>query len=145
LDTGCQPIPQPRTKRRYRSAEERRRVVEETLVPGTSVAIVARAHGVNANQVFAWRKLYHAGRLGSANATSITEASTSCVRLLPVTVSAEVEPGQQQTAVTVSQRRDGDREPAAGVIELTLAKAQLRITGKVEASVLRLLLECLRG
>jgi hypothetical protein len=31
------------------------------------------------------------------------------------------------------------------VIELTLAKAQLRITGKVEASVLRVLLECLPG
>jgi hypothetical protein len=60
MDTVFQPIPQPRNKRRYRSAEERRRIVKETLVPGTSVAIVARAHGVNANQVFAWR-----GRRGS--------------------------------------------------------------------------------
>jgi transposase len=127
-----------------RSAEERRRIVEETLVPGTSVAIVARAHGVNANQMFGWRKLYHAGRLGSANAATVGEASASCVRLLPVSISAEVEPGQQ-TAVAVNPRRNGDREPAAGVIELTLAKAQMRITGKVEAAVLRVLLECLRG
>lgn len=144
MDTVFQPIPQSRNKRRYRSAEERRRIVEETLVPGTSVAIVARAHGVNANQVFAWRKLHQAGRLGSGNATSITGANTSCVRLLPVTVAAEVEPGQQQTAVAVNPRRNGDREPA-GVIELTLAKAQMRVTGKVEAGVLRVLLECLRG
>ena len=79
MDTVFQPISQARNKRRYRSAEERRRIVEETLVAGTSVAIVARAHGVNANQVFGWRKLYQAGRLGSANAPSITEASTSCV------------------------------------------------------------------
>jgi hypothetical protein len=71
MDTVVQPIPQPRNKRRYRSAEERRRIVEETLVPCTSVAMVARGHGVNANQVFAWRKLYHAGRLGSTNATSV--------------------------------------------------------------------------
>ena len=141
LDTVVQPISQPRSKRRYRSAEERRRIVEETLVAGTSVAIVARAHGVNANQVFGWRKLYQAGRLGSANATSMIEASTSCVRLLPVSISAEVECGQQ-TAVAVGQRRDGE---AAGVIELTLAKAQVRIAGKVEAGVLRVLLECLRG
>jgi len=42
----------PRTKRQYRSVEERRRIVEETLVPGVSVATIARAHGVNANQVF---------------------------------------------------------------------------------------------
>jgi uncharacterized protein YfeS len=46
----------------------------------------------------------------------------------------------------VSQRGDGEGEPAAaGIIELTLAKAQIRVTGKVEAGVLRVLLECLRG
>jgi transposase len=39
-------------------------MVEETLAPGASVARVARAHGVNANQVFGWRRLYLAGRLG---------------------------------------------------------------------------------
>jgi hypothetical protein len=33
-------------------------VVEETLQPGGSVAVIARQHGVNANQVFYWRKLY---------------------------------------------------------------------------------------
>ena len=143
--TVSRPISQARTKRRYRSAEERRHIVEETLVPGTSVAIVARAHGVNANQVFGWRKLYQAGLLGSPNAASVNEASTSCVRWLPVTVAAEVAPGQRQTAVAVSPRRNGDHEAAAGVIEVTLAKAQLRITGQVEAGVLHVLLECLRG
>ena len=46
-----------RSKRRHRSKEERRRIVEESLVPGASVAVIARTHGVNANQVFHWRKL----------------------------------------------------------------------------------------
>ena len=49
--------------KRYRTVEEKRRIVEETLVPGASVARVARAHGVNANQVFGWRQLYRQGRL----------------------------------------------------------------------------------
>jgi transposase len=53
-------------KRRMRSKAERRRIVEETLEPGASVARVARAHGVNANQVFKWRTLYREGRLGGA-------------------------------------------------------------------------------
>jgi hypothetical protein len=35
-----------------------------------SVATVAWAHGVNANQVFGWRKLYHAGLLRSIPAAS---------------------------------------------------------------------------
>jgi transposase len=50
-------------KRKKRSALERRRTVEETLAPGASVARVARSHGINANQVFAWRKLHLAGKL----------------------------------------------------------------------------------
>jgi len=44
--------------RRFRSKEERRQIVEETLKPGASVSVVARARDVNANQVFSWRKLY---------------------------------------------------------------------------------------
>jgi transposase len=140
-------ISQPRTKRRYRSAEERRHIVEETLVPGTSVAIVARAHGVNANQVFGWRKLYQAGLLGSPSAAPVQQAGTSSLRLLPVTVSADAEHQPVQTAVAVGQPGEGNPETVAspGVIELTLAKAQIRITGQVEASMLRVLLECLRG
>ena len=50
--------------RQRRSIAEKRRIVEETLVEGTSVARVARAHGINANQVFGWRRLYLGGRLG---------------------------------------------------------------------------------
>ena len=45
-----------REPRRRRAVAEKRRIVEETLESGASVAEVARAHGVNANQVFAWRR-----------------------------------------------------------------------------------------
>jgi transposase len=48
-------------KRRYRSKRDRRQIVEETLQPGASVAVIARRHDVNANQVFHWRKLYREG------------------------------------------------------------------------------------
>jgi transposase-like protein len=57
METAAHPVSQPRTKRYYRSADERGRIVEETVVPGASVAAVARAHGTDDNQVFAWRKL----------------------------------------------------------------------------------------
>jgi len=45
------------------SVEEKRRIVELTLVPGASVARVAQAEGVNANQVFLWRRAYRNGEL----------------------------------------------------------------------------------
>ena len=56
MDTSGQP-----GKRQRRTTEQKREIVEATLAPGVSVARVARTHGVNANQVFGWRKLYLAG------------------------------------------------------------------------------------
>jgi transposase len=46
----------PRPVRRWRTVSEKRRIAELTLELGASVALVARAHGVNANQVFKWRR-----------------------------------------------------------------------------------------
>ena len=66
-----------REARRRRSVEEKRRIVEETLEAGASVARVARRHAVNANQVFYWRKKYREGRLGKGQSS----------KLLPVTLS----------------------------------------------------------
>jgi transposase len=40
------------------------------MAPGASVAEIARAHGVNANQVFKWRRLFEKGHLGDARPTS---------------------------------------------------------------------------
>jgi transposase len=59
---------------------EKRRIVEQTLEPDASVAKVARAHGVNASQVFAWRRQYRQGLLGEKNSET--------ANLLPVHVTA---------------------------------------------------------
>jgi transposase len=61
MDTYTQAVP---AKRRYIELEQKRRIVEETLAEGPSVARIARLHGVNANLVFNWRRLYRAGQLG---------------------------------------------------------------------------------
>jgi hypothetical protein len=96
--------------------------------------------------VFAWRKLYEAGLLRSRNAAPVGPTNASC-RLLPVTVSADSDCRQPPTALAISTQRGGDREPVTspGWIELTLAKTQVRITGDVDAGVLRTVLEWLRG
>jgi transposase len=41
-------------RRRTRSLDERKRIVEEALAPGISVAAVARRHDLNANLIFKW-------------------------------------------------------------------------------------------
>ena len=80
-------------QRQRRSIAEKRRIVEETLVPGASVARVARAHGVNANQVFGWRRLYLAGRLGERK---------PAMKLLPVRVS-ESSPAVRRASFSIAE------------------------------------------
>ena len=118
--TDITPAVAPVVKRKYRSKEERRRIAEETLAPGASVAVIARAHGVNANQVFQWRKLYHEGRLGSA---------TTSTQLIPVRVAEAV---SQDVRPAV---------PASGAIHIEMGKVRLRVEGKVDSECLRIILE----
>ena len=118
-------------QRRRWAVEEKRRIVEQTLAAGGSVARVARAHGVNANQVFQWRRQYRQRLLGSEN--------TETVSLLPVQVTEAL----AQEAVSLS----GEAEPrtAMGMIQVKLPKGQVRITGRIDAESLRVVLECLLG
>lgn len=119
------------SKRRFRTVEEKRRIVEETLQPGASVARVARAHGVNANQVFGWRRLYQQGRL--------ERGSSETPDLLPVRV---VGTTAMEAARSTGTRR---RRTPSGMIHVELPKGQLRIAGRVDAEALRVVLEQLLG
>ncbi|ACR32860.1 Putative transposase (plasmid) [Burkholderia glumae BGR1] len=60
-------LTQPEQRRR-RSVDEKLAIVRETFEPGATVSGVARRHQVNANQVFAWRKLYQDGSLSAVSA-----------------------------------------------------------------------------
>jgi transposase len=118
------------TPRQRRSIAEKRRIVEETLVEGASVARVARAHGINANQVFGWRRLYRAGRLGERK---------PAMKLLPVRVNESV-------PAPLPVRGSADfSKPQSGTIHIELRQAQVRIEGNADAALVRVLLECLRG
>ena len=84
MDTYTQPVsdavgPRKSPKRQLRTIAEKRQIVEETMVEGASVARIARAHGVNANQVFYWRMLYRKGRLGAATLLPVRVTSESLV------------------------------------------------------------------
>ena|SRR5579859_4173778 len=141
MDTCQQVAVIPRDKqdrvgpmRQRRSIAEKRRIVEETLAPGASVARVARAHGINANQVFGWRRLYLAGRLGEQKPG---------MKLLPVRVSESkaapvvVEPAESHVLDVAQAQRS--------TIHIELRQAQVRIEGSADPALVRVLLECLRA
>ena len=114
--------------RRRRTKQERRRIVEESFEPGVSVARLARAHQVNANQIFHWRKLYREGLLAD-------DAEKPAAEWLPVRL-ADVSPEQPRQAHSAQ---------ACGAIEVELPRGRVRIEGAAEPSTLRLVLELLRA
>lgn len=54
-------------RRRRWSPEQKLAMVRQSLEPGQSVS-VARRNGINANQLFLWRKLYQDGSLAAVGA-----------------------------------------------------------------------------
>ena len=102
--------------RKRRSVAEKRRIVELTFQPGASVALVARAQGVNANQVFAWRRALERGEL--------SEPTVASPGLLPISIEAA---------------------PPSGIIHVEFpGQALLSIESGADPTLLRVLLESLR-
>lgn len=123
MDTIIQPVI-PTSKRgsyRQHSDEFKRAVVAQSRQAGTSVARVAREHGVNANQVFAWRKRFSDVEPGN---------HPDACSFLPVALAAA--PSMATGAI--------DHPPPA-VIELTVGTARLRLEGAVDMAVLTLVLQ----
>ena len=126
MDTSTQSIQlRGRERRRFRTVEEKRRIVEEALEPGASVARVARVHGVNANQLFGWRRLYLQGQLEPAN------------RETPGLLAVRVVEGVRETA----RRRNAST--ASGTIQIELPKGTVRIVGMPDPTSLHTVLEYL--
>lgn len=93
-------------KRRRWPLEVKRRLVAETLEPGSSVSIVARRHDVNANQLFKWRR-------------EVAEPTA----LVPVAVMPEPAPGPVAAEPTM----------VPGRIEIVLSGGvRVRIEGAVD-------------
>lgn len=105
-------------------------MVEETLEPGASVAKVSLRHGINANQVFQWRRLYREGKLGAAPANAM--------KLLPVSVSEEEESPHSALAVAPCS------SSAAIHIELP-GEIRISLEGSVDQELVRTVLKSLRA
>ena len=123
------------SKRQRRSIAEKRRIVELVMQPGASIARVAREHGVNANMVHYWRKLYRQGRLG--------EKRVDSVHLLPVSVSESPVAAVVEPVSRLASPATPMASSCSGSIYIEFPKIHLRIESGADAALLRLVLESL--
>ena len=119
-----------RPVRRWRTVSEKRRIAELTLEPGASVALVARAHGVNANQVFKWRRAFERGEL--------VDSTAACTALLPVTVAASSEAETREPT-------NKHQSATSGSIHIEFpGQAMISVESGADPALLRSILESLR-
>ncbi|MRW94829.1 transposase [Duganella sp. FT80W] len=124
MDTNFQPIISTNTRGHYRQhpLEFKRALVALSLEPGASVGRIAHEHGVNANQVFSWRRLYEQGRLG-------VPALMRDEGLLPVVLSP------------TAPAPNGNISSTNGTIVLDLGEVRVRIEGEPNAATLAQVLD----
>ena len=133
METGIEVGGGSRLRRRW-AASEKRRIVEDTLSSTRSLASLARQHGVNANQLFSWRKQYHAGQLCE---DQFAEPARS-VQLLPV-LAADDEP------LAVEQEQIKTLAPRLTMNIEIPGRALVSVEGAIDATFIRTVLEGLRG
>lgn len=128
VDTKAEPpfrVRVNRTGRRTYSREYKLEIIEECSAPGASVAAIALSHRINANQVRKWIVLHRAGRLCPVPA------------MLPVTL------GTSPPALSPTRAPAVAKPCVAGVIEVELESARIRVRGAVDAAALRTVLDAL--
>jgi transposase len=71
----------PERRRRW-SIDEKMAIVRESLAGAETVSTVARRHGLNANQLFQWRKLFQDGSLSAVSAGEEVVAASELTEAL---------------------------------------------------------------
>ena len=128
--------------RRHHDRAFKAGLVEQSLQPGASVAVIARRNGVNANLLFKWRRDHRRKTI----AASMPTVAAPTV-LLPVQIEPETRVGTSSalertpTAEVVPGSRVAAR---GGVIEVEIAGALLRLRGAVDEAMLSSVLRALR-
>lgn len=130
METKHKPVSQAKGEvavaRRKHSLAFKRRLIEQTLVPGASVARIALDHGVNANLLFKWRRQH-------VRATRSAPPS-----LLPVLLSEPLARAEQPVATPAARTA-----ASGGAIEVELPAGRIRIKGAVDGAALRVVLQML--
>jgi transposase len=102
-------------RRRRWTAEQKARIVAESYAPGASATTVALRHGLNRNQLFAWRRQVRDGVAAGQSGSSA---------FVPVAIAAQSGPGR---------------------IELSCAGVRIRLGCGFDAGELRRVLAVVRG
>lgn len=148
-------------RRRQWSEDEKIRIVIESLKPGANVSEVARRNGLSPQQLFGWRREARdlmAESLGDAGvpvSAPIAASAASRTRSRSRAPAIERSPAAQVPAFTPVVATCGASPappsppspfppPTAGIIEIAIGEAIVRVHGQVEAQLIATVLRAVR-
>jgi transposase len=121
-------------RRRRWSQDDKARIVEETLAPGTKVTEVARRNGVAASLVFTWRRQ---ARTSEQAVPSFTPVQIGAVAAPPAEATAKLLPAVDGRVRSVAAAR-------TGLIEIDLGNRRcIRVDAHVDPDALARVLDVL--
>jgi transposase len=133
---------------RYYAIDLKRRIVEETFAPGSSVSIVARQHNVNANLVFTWRKKYREGTLIDTKRTAkLSLPGPDLIRIGVIDPSKDLcpLPAVSDSGSPSPPAREHSRAITPGFIEIELPnRVKVRVAADIGEAALRRVLAVAR-
>ena len=130
----------PIRRRKQWSVQEKLQIVRETLQSEGSVPVIARRHGVNANQIFTWRREYRRGKLLERGVETARDRKAAPA-LLPVQIHVPMKAVPQEArAAPASPSPEPER------VEIEFASGtRLRIWGGLGKERLQAILRELAG
>ena len=130
----------PERRRRW-SDEEKLQLVSEACQPGNSVSQVARQRGINASQLFAWRRQALAKGLITDNRSAPSAAPA--LAFSPVEIAEEPATPDSGEEVRPARRRKATR--TSGTIEIDLKNGdRVRVEGCTDAGLVARIISVLR-
>jgi transposase len=130
----------PERRRRW-SDEEKLQLVSEAWQPGNSVSQVARQRGINASQLFAWRRQALAKGLITDNRSAPSAAPA--LAFSPVEIAEEPATPDSGEEVRPARRRKATR--TSGTIEIDLKNGdRVRVEGCTDAGLVARIISVLR-
>jgi transposase len=142
-------------RRRQWSADDKARIVVESLKPGANVSEVARRHGLSPQQLFGWRRQAREA-VGTAPAGLAAPEPWRCPRPSSGRAKLRGSPGPEPAfAPVVIASATSSPDPAAppsppadtvmrGLIEIAVSDAIVRVCGQVETGLLIAVLRAVR-
>ena len=156
-----------RLGRREWSADEKTRIIVESLTPGANVSEVARRNGLSPQHLFGWRREARElfaddrretratpaagdGPLSPSMTRGVATSGTRCAApafvpptFVPVVVTpAPPEPTPPPNGVGAGAIETG--APQTGTIEIVIGASVVRVTGRVDADALQTVVEIVR-